>query len=751
MGDPDSADPFEGMDDLTWLKMMSDAGVNIPDLLGANPEDDEATRDRQSPPGEGEETLTLTAEERIDLAFDLCDLCDRCEQAEQGRHDQEAEIRDSYDRVFNSSRGGQTTDGSQMVSSMTKSLVDQAAARLTTNILSIDPLIRITSIQGEDADTASSEQMAESAERMLNEYVNRVAKFQYELPRMINRTTKVGESVMKMTWIEEKKTVFRPEGKNGKMVRKSKTVGRLAGELIDNAHVILWPVNLIDWQSGYKVVGHNAFLDKSSWREWAQKFNLSEEDTDSIEGNPGEDNKEAIAEASRHGVQIGNMRDQKLLDPQIMLTELYCDICIPGQKDRTKFHIFLHRPSYKILWIGFNEFYSQKHPYFPLRYELQDAFAHGIGVGHDVLYNQAAQDAMLNLELDNLFAAAYWIIKRKAGSGYNTADQPLRPGLEVFVDDMDDIQPMAMGGAAQGIEESKAANMQDARESSGMASVLSGMGDPVMKSGAGTGSTNALIEQASMKIRLIDQNMRTDLSAMYMFALELIAQYAPDGLFYRYASDDDADKLKLLKWLPPQGEMSEVFHLTAQAPSITSSDDARKQSAITIWGFAMQHVQALSGQVIPWLTATNPSAVPRWQKACADYLSEIGKSVVHYADLPGLTTFMPAMPDPVPEDQQIAALNQQLQQAQQQQMQTQKELQWQTERADRNGLREMINYKDLPPELQASLAQQAGLAGGQPPGGPPQPGQAPPQPGAPQQPASQAPVQPPQPGGNIPQ
>lgn len=729
------------------LKQLADAGINVPEFLGIDHEPDkEATRDGQTPPGEGEE-IKLSEEQKIALALDLCDLCDRRDQANRSRLDQESEIRNSYDRIFDPARGGQSNDGSQMVSGLTKSLTDQATARLTTNITSIDPIIRVQAIQGENTANSPTQEMAEAAENCINEYSQRVVGFSYKLPRMVHRAVKVGEAVLYITWEEKAKVTFTPD-RSGKMVRGKKKEGKITAELIDNAHFILWPVTLADWQEGYKVVGHNAFLDRTDWRKISKRLKLTEEVKARVDANPGEEDVIAKREATRHGDSSGEVNQLPIIGPQVMLTELYCNLCLPGEDEETKFHVILHRPTMQILWIGYNEFWCQRHPYYPLRYELQDAFAHGIGVGHDVLYNQAAADAMWNLELDNLFAGAYWVTLRKAGSGYNTANQPLRPGAEIFLDDMDDIKSMPMGGQAQGLLESKAENVQDARETSGMASVLSGMGDPVMKSGAGTGSTNALIEQASMKIRQIDQNMRTDLSAMYMFMLELLRQYAPDGVYYRYASDEDAEKLKLLKWTAPDGEISEIFHIRAQAPSITSSDDARKQLAITVWGFAMQQVQALSQQVIPVLQAENPSAVSRWQRSCAEYLSAIGQAVIQYSDLPGVSNLTPTIPDPVPEDQQIQQLQQQLQQAQQQLQQVQQELQWQMTHAYRNGLREQINYKDLQPQLQQALAQQAGLIPGPQDQGQGQQAQG-------QQPAQDQgqapPVQPPQPGGNLPQ
>lgn len=747
----DPVDPLAGLSDLQWLDHMNKLGIDVPSLLGADDENEDPTRDKQAPPGEGKGTITLSPEDELELATDLCDLLDRHDAAMRGHHDQEAEIRDSYDRIPDPTRGGSSIDSSQMVAGLTKSLTDQATARLTTNVTSIDPLIRVVAIQGEDDDASKTQEMAEACEPFINEYFDREVKFNYTLPRMIHRAVKVGEAVCRLTWVEEPQIVFE-YGTNGVAKRKETKVGKVEGTLIDNPHVILWPPDLADWQTGYQVVGHNVFLSRSAWRATAKRLKLDQETIDSIEVNPGEEDRAAIKEAQRHGVSLSQMSQQDLISPQVMLTELYCNLCLPNAEAATKFHLILHRPTRKITWIGYNEFHSQKHPYFPLRYELQDAFGHGKGVGHDVLYNQAAADALWNLELDNLFSGAYNITLRKAGTAYKTANQPLRPGAEIEVDNMDDIQTMSMGGQAVGILESKGENLQDARETSGMASVLSGMGDPVMKSGAGTGSTNALIEQASMKIRLIDQNMRTDLGAMYMFGLELVAQYAPDGLFYRYASDDNAQTLQRLKWTPPRRQMSEVFHLRAQAPSITSSDDARKQLAITVWGFAIQQVQALSQQVIPVLQAENPSAVTRWQRSCAEYLSAIGQAVVTYTDLPGVKNLTPQIPDPVPEDQLVQQLNQSNQQLQQQLQQVQKELDYQMTHGARSGLREQINYKDLPPELQSSLAEQAGLAGQQ--GGDQGGGQGgqPPQPGAQPQPQQgQAPMQPPQPGGGLPQ
>jgi hypothetical protein len=646
------------------LAELADMGIDVTSLLEAEAEHDEGSRGAAL--GEEKSSLPLTEAQKVLLAHELCDLADRYDTAMEERHEREEEIRDLYAMLSDPAQSGIDASSSRLGSELMTDMCDTASARLQTNIMSVTPLIKVEPIKGSKFGSVALE-LSPPTEAMLNEYTLRGMDFKHLLPQAIDRATKVGTAVFRFDWQNQKKTCFYYTADSSEAKRETKEVGDVCGTLLANAHVKVWPPDLINWQSGYTFVGHEAFHSYASWRRLVSKFNLPASVVTSIEANPGEANEVMEKDAERNGIDAQQLRDERSKMGMFRLTELWCDMVLPGEDEPRKFVAILHRPSRQILWVDENPHHSQKHPYFPVRYKWADNSAWGIGVGHEIVFSVIADIALRNLQMDNLYAGAYSVILRKAGAMYNSVTDTVRPGMQIPVDDPDkDFIPRKLGGEAPELQMAIEDNRYRARQAAGLPPVMSGQGDPTMKSGAGTGSTIALIGEGNKKIARIDANMRVDLSEMYMFILELLAQYATDGLFYRWATDEDAQILSLLRWTPPRGEVGQMFQIRAQAPSASTSDESRRQAYMTLWGFAQAAAPALIQMYTSFLAQENPAAVPRYVRSHMVFLEEIARRIVEINELPGLMTLTPTLPVATPEDQIINDLNMQLQQLQQQ-------------------------------------------------------------------------------------
>lgn len=626
----------------------------------------DGTRAGETAPGFGESPgLKLSDDDLTDLATELCDLVDRYQESALPMLEQEQEIRDAYMMASAGSPSLSTRDET-LVSEALMVQVDQVTARLVTNLTSVAPFVKVDPILGSNFDDPALLDVAASTQSFLCEYTRNDMDLRHLLPAAILRAVKVGTAVLRVGWEEEERvSTYYPRDSN-RALSEATTYGCVRARLIENRHVIVWPPTVLNWQRDYEIVGHESWHSRSSWRRLAASWKLPKDVRAEIEADPGERDEGADRENARAGIDSSQLGDQRLLDPQIKLTELWCQLWLPAPYERVvRFQVILHRPTRRIVWSDLNRHFTGKHPYFPLRYKWSDLSAWGTGVGHEALNCWSADTALWNLSLENIASGAFYMVVRDANSIHKTVGRPVRPGMEVVSDDpAKDYLPRKMGGDAQEIPATRQENEIRLQKATGTPAVAMGMGDPVQKSGAGTGSTLALIEQASMKIRMVDQTMREDLTDALAFTLELVAQYGDEGVFYNRVSEQDASLLERLRYYPPRGrDIASMFRIRAMAPSAATSTEARRNAYLVIWGFAQEAVARMNEIVAPILQQENPAGLQRWQRAMAATLSEIMKRVVELHEVPGVAALLPDLPTPTPADEQMNALYGQLEQA----------------------------------------------------------------------------------------
>lgn len=635
----------------------------------------QGTRPGAQVPGDSQSLeIQLSEEERSRLERETCDLIEEYRQMISQRSERDQEVLDSYAMIPNPDNAGAGTQSEQLVSEMTMAFVDAAHARLVTTIMGITPLMRVDPIEAPGFEGEEATAFASKTEHFINDYaLYGPPDLVHQITTGLLRTTKIGTVVFFAEWqdVKRRRRFYVADSKEPQEVIERE--GRARLHQIDNDKVIIWPPTVINWQDA-TFIGHEAALTPDEWRAFVRRFRIEPDLVAIVEQNRRDTDRPTENALRREGMEASTILDRKDLEP-VMLTQLWCRMTLPGDDEPRAFQMILHLPQRKLLYVGDNPYFSEKFPYLPIRYKWSDSSAWGTGAGQEALWQQSADSAMWNLELDNLFAGAYWVVLRKAGAVYNVQSDDIRPGAEIVVDDMDDFKPVKMGGEAPELQTSRLNNYQRGRSATGLSSVLTGSGDPVMKSGAGTGSVLALIEQGDKKLRMVDSNIRTDLSDLYAFLLEMVAQYAPDGLYYRYASESEADTLRMLKWIPPRGEIGQMFRLRAQAPSVNSSDEQRKDRLMLLGNLAQQHIQIIDAMVTELLTTTNPAAIPRWKEMVISYLTEIHLQTVKLQEIPRVPELVPRMPAMVDSDQTINDLSTQNQELTGQIEQLQQQLQ----------------------------------------------------------------------------
>jgi hypothetical protein len=625
-------------------------------------------------PGSGPEHLEISEEQRKTLATELCELLERYDTAMEERWAREREIEDAYELMLNNARSGNYQGAASLPSEMTMAAVDQAHARVTGTIQGVTPMMRVEAVPSSMQPHDVAQERADAMERFLEVYARRKMGLDDYLPIALLRTCKVGTSVTLLEWEESSEPYY--AYREGRLEKKARKWSGARPKLIRNSDVILWPYWVQDWQKA-EVVGHREVMTVSEWRRFAKDRKIDRSIAERAEAYAkGEVPPENMTEqAKRSNIDLDTFAASQTL---VRFANLWCYRYLPDEYEPIKYQVIIHEGLREIIWIDHNRLHSQKHPYYPIRYKRVDGSGWGVGVGQEIFPCQMADEGFRNIGMDNLLSSAFSVILTKSGSIADSQIDRAYPGQKISTDDLDKdfaTVSLADNGPISLIYQAQQDNEMRKMSASGLAAVLSGQGDPTMKSGAGTGSTMALIEQAGKKFGMIDSYVRADLSPLFVGVVENVAQFASEGVFVAYADPEDAQKVQEVRYTPPQGDISEMFRISVRAPSAANNREMQKQGALVAYNFLLQHANMLMTQGVPVLQQSNAAAVPEWQSEILNFTIELGNRILELSDVPDLRLGLPTLPEPTPQDQQINDLTQQLQQAQQQLQGLQQQLQ----------------------------------------------------------------------------
>lgn len=637
-------------------------GDSLP-VDGPAPPEEEGTYQGQPQPSSAKATeVPIEGEERQALARELAEKLGLYRNSMRGVWERWEEIEDAYN--LRPGGGSRTGDGEQFSAPLLMTLVDQAEARLEGGILEAEPLCRVRPIDGISAEQITKEKESGSAERFYNNYLKTKVRISRRLVPALRRMPKLGTAVLRWDWKDESiLRRFYTEGGDLKEERRQES--KLDFSMVENHEVVLWPLDVVDWQDA-EIAGHWAHYSKAGWWRKAAELGVSEEDRDRIWNRGIAPPPERNAQAERQGADPASV---ETMEGIVTLTELWCNLILPGGTEPERFVVILHEETPEILRITWNTHHAQAHPYFPLRYKILDGWAWGQGIGHEVIANQAIASALKTLKLDNIAAGAYNINLVRTGSLAHTLTDRLRPGEKLPVEKVSgpdaDFHSVKMGGDAPEVYQAESQNDYEARAASGLPDVLQGQADQTLKSGGSTGQTLALIEQASVKFNSTGRTVKDDLGDFLRGGFEHLCQYAPDGVVTRYADSEDALIVKSLRWTPPRGRsIAEAFAIWVEAPSMATSNESRKERGLVLSGFMGQQLQLLHPLAQQILSVENPAALQRYARTVYDFFEELTRRIIRYHDFPGVEQLFPSLPEPIPGDELMNQLQQALTEAQ---------------------------------------------------------------------------------------
>lgn len=658
-------DPLEGL-------VLEDDPLTEEELAAA----ELALRDGQLLPGIGDETIHLSEEEKTWLAALLTGLCRGYEDATADWRKRLRDIRKAYNLVGDPARQGQSPGAQRMVSELTRADVNVASARITEGLTGADPpvAVQVANDQAEDIQTQELTKLAEEITAFFNGY-GAVTKRDTWQPLLIQRTVKEGNCVHRRMWVTEKFS-YKYLAEGGKIKGVEEERGRIRVDLIPNEQVVVYP----PWETDPEqldVMGHRSPMAPHEFRAFAKEKNIPEKEMLEIVAD-------AKSGVTIHENQQENLADMDIdvanlnpFDGQIQVTELWCYLPVKEDGEAIRFQVFLYEPLEKILWIGHNVLHSvRRHPYFLTRYWVEDGAFWGSGVGHETIFAQAAKSALLNLLIDNLKMTANHVRLIRKDSPAEALQDQISPGYNIPVDEPSDFTTVKLGGELTEIYQALDLFDLMAMKVTGITSPIQGFGDPVLKSGASPSSLALLVEHAGKKFGQVDRNIREGLSQAYFFDLELLQQYAPEGVFYDILGPEA--EFGTQRFRAPKGDLRKLLRIRATAPSATTAKEILRQNVMLAYNLWQNHMQALLALAEQAWGQENPARVTNLKLKLLRFTHELFSQIIRLLDIPGLTGKLPALGGDLETEQeerenslleQVQELSGILQQLQEQQQQ----------------------------------------------------------------------------------
>lgn len=625
--------------------------------------DEPATDPDEAVPGSGAEpTISLDEVEKEELAHILCRQLDEHDQAIEPRRKRLDRIMQNYNMVVDEARTGLHPFSARLCSELTKSSCDQATARLSAMVLDTGHLVQIKPADDEEEDEEVLAE-AKAAEQFMDVYSEREIDVKSKLPLQIQTAVQVGDGITYDMWEEEIDRVYFFDD-NGDLDYTDVKYGGISLRHIHYRDFYLWPLGLDDWQKEYQFVGHDgpeltAAAYAAQLTEWG--FDSAEIEELTVGGSEPDEGKEVL----RKGDDVDT---SAWSDGVFQITEIWYQGAI-GPLPADKYKMFIDRKRRKILRVGPNPIHCREHPYRPIRYKRRFNFSYSEGVGEELLQAQAIASTLDNQEIDNAKVVgnhAMFYDENKAPQGFF---QDVYPGVRQGVDGnpKDVVMMTPLGGPVEALKDARATNDFRAMRATGLPPVLTGSGDPTLKSGADASSIMALISEAGRKFGHIDRTMKNDIAAKVEFWFELLAQYAPNGFYSDHITPRRALPLEARKYKPPRGRIKGKFRVEVTAPSPSSNREVQKQHIMVLNQMADNYLVFIERVGMEVYAAEGQQEqLLDLKRQIFTFKTMLWQELLQLHEIPGLVPQIPKLEQPTPDEQKIDELRTRLVQATQQ-------------------------------------------------------------------------------------
>lgn len=621
----------------------------------------------ETAPATGPPSLDLSDSEKLQLRDTIERILDSHDTALAPRNRRLRSIEKAYNLVPDTNTQGHRPDASSLVSELTRSATNVATSQMNEAIIGTkDGLLmtQVTDDQDDSEETTAAVELAKAIDSFLEAYSKAEIGLEQKLYDTIHTFCKLGNARVRLMWeVERCKYWYRDE--DNRLKPQVREDGKIAWDLIPIRNAISWPLSETDLQKA-SVVGHYTYMEHYEFRQLCDRLEVDSSVVKEILGekDPEERDVEGGTDSDTDLAETLSERDIKVSGAstpgEIKVAELWCNMPLPGDIDDTRFYLFYVPSHKKILWVDANPLFYQRTPYFDFKYWRETESIHGTGVGHESLYPQAADSAMWNMFIDNLKVMGNFMRVFKAGSTAEAMRDEVGPGRDLVTEDPEgDVRFEQLGGDLTNINEGMDRNDFRHMRGTGINAPTQGFADPVLKSGASPGSYMQLIAQANKKFKQIDINFRNELGRSFMFMLELLQQFSPQGVFFQYVSDQTARTISQISFKPPTGDLSKRFRVMVKPPSAASNREMLRMNLMLIQNMTLQYVPFVIQLSEAVYGATDPAKAQRFKESLLIYLHEIYKEVLEVHEVPGLSAKVPKIKG-TPQDEFIGQLMQQI-------------------------------------------------------------------------------------------
>lgn len=220
-----------------------------------------------------------------------------------------------------------------------------------------------------------------------------------------------------------------------------------------------------------------------------------------------------------------------------------------GDGDRTAVVCTIHEPSMSYARIDFNPFFNQEIPYSAARFLKVEGRFYGIGLCEMEEQIQEVITTMERQRLDNGTIRNTTLFRAKRNAGVKQ-DEPIWPGRIFLMDNVDDIQPMPMGFAAQDTLGAETNLINYARQRSSVSDwQRGGAGAPSISYSAAT-TTIEMLKQGRLRLDQFLRSIQAALSETGQRVVELYQQFDSVGKVYSVMGDKDGQVMQEVLQFP---------------------------------------------------------------------------------------------------------------------------------------------------------------------------------------------------------
>lgn len=310
----------------------------------------------------------------------------------------------------------------------------------------------------------------------------------------------------------------------------------------------------------------------------------------------------------------------------------------------------VHLPTMTYARIDFNPFFNQEYPYAAARFLRQEGRFYGLGLGDLLEMFQEEISAMHCQRIDNGTIRNAAAFKAKRGSGIRT-DEPIWPGRVVTLENVEDLQPMQMGVAAESTIDDEQFTLNYARQRSNVSDYQrGGAGNPSISYSTAT-TTVEMLRQGRLRLDQVLREVQSALGKVGRGVVELYQQFDQGGKPYQVMGEQDGQIVEQVLHFPLDMLRNGVaIRVTATNAQLNKETQIRTNQIIL--GMVMQFYQ----QMMQAMTyAINPQVPPPMQAMALAWIrggSVLARRILDEYDIQDLDRIIPdfgGQPDVPPQ------------------------------------------------------------------------------------------------------